>query len=115
MSSGRVVIVGGGEGGAEVAACLRKAGYDGPVTIVGEEPQLPYQRPPLSKRFLSGELSEEKLHWTPPETYDASDIELILGARAESIERAEQRVVLADGRRLRYDRLVLATGGRPRA
>jgi 3-phenylpropionate/trans-cinnamate dioxygenase ferredoxin reductase component len=114
VSSGRVVIVGGGEGGAEVAACLRKAGYDGPVTIVGEEPQLPYQRPPLSKRFLSGELSEEKLHWTPPETYDASDIELILGARAESIERAEQRVVLADGRRLRYDRLVLATGGRPR-
>lgn len=112
--SGRVVIVGAGEGAAEVAACLRTGGYDGPVTIVGEEPALPYQRPPLSKRFLGGELGEEKLDWRPPETYRSSDIELMLGVRVESIERAEQRVVLADGRRLRYDRLVLATGGRPR-
>jgi 3-phenylpropionate/trans-cinnamate dioxygenase ferredoxin reductase subunit len=110
----RVVIVGGGEGAAEVAAGLRMGGYGGRVTIVGEEPVAPYQRPPLSKAFLAGEVGLEKLYARAPRMYVLADIELASGVRVRAIERGDRRVVLEDGRRLAYDRLVLATGGRAR-
>jgi 3-phenylpropionate/trans-cinnamate dioxygenase ferredoxin reductase subunit len=110
----RVVIVGGGEGAAEVAARARMGGHRGPITIIGEEPLPPYQRPPLSKAFLAGEVEVEKLYARPLRTYALAEIELISGVRVEAVERGDHRVVLDNGRRIAYDRLVLATGGRPR-
>ena len=113
VSSGRVVIVGGGEGGAEVAACLRKAGYDGPVTIVGEEPQLPYQRPPLSKRFLSGDSARRSCIGHLPRRMTPRI------SNSSSAHARSRSSVLSNGRsRLRVTPAVrpalLATGGRPR-
>jgi 3-phenylpropionate/trans-cinnamate dioxygenase ferredoxin reductase subunit len=110
----RVVIVGGGEGAAEVAVRARMSGHRGAITIIGDEPLVPYQRPPLSKAFLAGELAIEKLYARPARTYALAEIELMPGVRVAAIERAAQRIVLEDGRGIAYDRLVLATGGRPR-
>jgi len=111
--SGRVVIVGAGEGGAEVAACLRKGGYDGPVTIVGEEPQLPYQRPPLSKAYLKGTGGPDSLMFRPDKFYRDQNIDLIAD-HALMIDRNARKLSLASGARLEYGHLVLATGARNR-
>lgn len=110
-----VVIVGGGQGGSEVAARLRQRGFSGRIRIIGDEHYLPYQRPPLSKDFLSGEIADvSALYLRPPATYESARIELELGVPVERIDPQARRVHLADSRVVPYWRLVLATGGRAR-
>jgi 3-phenylpropionate/trans-cinnamate dioxygenase ferredoxin reductase subunit len=109
-----VLIVGGGQAAGEFATALRMNGFKGAVTLVGEEPHLPYQRPPLSKAFLSGEVPPERLLVKAPATYQNASIDCISNVRATSIDRAAKTVTLADGRVLPYGKLVLATGGRAR-
>ena len=109
-----VLIIGGSHAGVSVADHLRKAGVDGPVTLVSEEPVLPYQRPPLSKAYMSGEMTLDRLLLRPQEWYDDQRIGLITGTRAIGIDRSNRTVTLADGRRFNYTKLVLATGARAR-
>lgn len=108
-----VVIVGAGQAGFQVAASLREQGHPGRVVLVGDEPGVPYQRPPLSKAYLSGALPGERLALRPQAFYDKHDIELVCG-RAVGIDRDRRRVALADERELEYGHLVLATGTRNR-
>jgi 3-phenylpropionate/trans-cinnamate dioxygenase ferredoxin reductase subunit len=106
----RVVIVGAGQAGAQVAVSLRQLGFGGRITLLGEEPHLPYQRPPLSKGYLSGEMALERTHLRSEGYYEKHRIDLRLGMRAARILRRERAVVCADGRRLEYDALAICTG-----
>src|ERR1043166_462986 len=106
----RIVIIGAGQAGAQAVATLRSEGHDGPLALVGEEPFAPYQRPPLSKAYLSGAMERERLFLKPDAFYTESHCELILGVAATAIDRAAKAVRLADGRSLAYDKLLLATG-----
>jgi 3-phenylpropionate/trans-cinnamate dioxygenase ferredoxin reductase component len=109
-----VVIVGAGQAGAQVAVSLRQLGYGGEITLLGEERQLPYQRPPLSKAYLSGEMALERT-WLRSESYYAKHgIAFRPGVRVVRILREERAVVCADGARLGYDALALCTGTRAR-
>lgn len=108
-----IVIVGAGQGGFQAAASLREAGFAGPVTLVGEEPGLPYQRPPLSKAYMKGDAGIEQIELRPAAFFKDHDIEVV-NARAEAIDRAAQRVVLEGGSALPYAHLILATGARNR-
>jgi len=112
--SATVVIVGAGQAGGQIAIDLRKHGYAGRVTIVGEEPHIPYKRPPLSKAYLAGAVGEEGLHVMPRANLEKNGIEFIGDARAVRIDRAKKQLELADGRALAYGQLALATGGRAR-
>jgi 3-phenylpropionate/trans-cinnamate dioxygenase ferredoxin reductase subunit len=103
-----IVIVGGGLAAARTAEQLRRAEYSGPITIVSDESHLPYDRPPLSKQVLRSEVDDTTLK--PAEFYQESDITLLLGTAARSLDTAAQTVTLADGRMLPYDELVIATG-----
>jgi 3-phenylpropionate/trans-cinnamate dioxygenase ferredoxin reductase component len=109
-----VVVVGGGQGGFQVAVSLREAGYAAPITILGEEPGLPYQRPPLSKAYLTGKADAGSLAFRPAAFFAEHRIAVRAGLRATAIERDGRRVRLADGEWLAYDHLVLATGARNR-
>jgi len=108
-----VVIVGAGQAGFQVAASLRDKGFPGPVVLVGDEPGVPYQRPPLSKAYLTGAVPGDKLALRPKLFYDKHDIELMEG-HAEMIDRTRHLLRLDDGRELSYAHLVLATGARNR-
>jgi 3-phenylpropionate/trans-cinnamate dioxygenase ferredoxin reductase component len=108
------VIVGAGLAGAKAAEALRDGGFDGRVVLVGREPEAPYERPPLSKDYLRGDSPREKAFVHPPEFYADRDVELLTGAEAIALDLHERSVELEDGRRLPYDRLLLATGSRPR-
>ncbi len=110
----RIVIVGGGQAGAQAVFSLRQWGYDGAIALVGDEPCPPYQRPPLSKAFLKGEMPEERLFFKPAAWYADNKVDLTLSVRATAIDRSLRRVALEDGGHLDYDALVLATGSRPR-
>ncbi len=114
-TAGGVVIVGAGQAGGETAIRLRQLGYAGPVTLIGEEPLPPYQRPPLSKAYLSGALPLERLLLKPEEAYAEENIVLLKGAPVVWLDRAQKRVRLQGGRELPYETLVLATGSRARA
>jgi len=114
-SARHVCILGGGQAGAQAVASLRQWGYDGRLTLIGDEPVPPYQRPPLSKAFLKGELPEERLYFKPAAWYEDNEVTLRLGMAAWRIDRAARRVLLDDGGSVEYDALVLATGSRPRA
>ncbi len=114
MSYEPVVVVGAGLTGAHVVTTLREEGYDGPVTLLGEEGEPPYERPPLSKGFLQGTAPFEDAVVHPVAWYAEHDVDLRLGARAVAIDRAAQEVELATGERLGYGRLVLATGSAAR-
>lgn len=109
-----VVIVGGGQGGFQTAASLRAEGYDGPVTIIGEEPDLPYQRPPLSKGMLLGKQQERHAILRPAEFYAAQRIDLVTGKRVERLDTAARRIEFGSNAPLEYEWLVLATGARNR-
>ncbi|MGY6628285.1 MAG: NAD(P)/FAD-dependent oxidoreductase [Oceanicaulis sp.] len=113
MTAG-TVIIGAGQAGLSAAEALRKRGYEGKVTLIGDEPAPPYQRPPLSKGYLSGELPAERL-WLKPESYfDAAAITLRTGVQAAAIDRRARRVVLSDGQSIAYDHVIIATGGAAR-
>lgn len=109
-----IVVVGGGLAGAKAAEAAREAGFDGRLTLVGEEVHRPYDRPPLSKGLLLGKTSVEDVFVHPPDFYRAHDIELHTGDPATRIDRDAGAVHTQSGRRLRFDRLLLATGGAPR-
>jgi 3-phenylpropionate/trans-cinnamate dioxygenase ferredoxin reductase subunit len=114
MPTSGTVIIGAGQGGYQVAASLREHGYLEPITIVGDEGEWPYQRPPLSKAYLLGDTTAERLLLRPHSFYETHKIDLVAGDRATEIDRAARRVTLASGGVLAYDHLVLATGARNR-
>src|SRR6056297_779045 len=109
----QVVVIGAGQAGASLVAKLRDEGYQGAVTLRGDAPVPPYQRPPLSKKYLLCEMALERLYLRPEAAYEEAGIDLRTGTRATAIDRAAGAVVTG-GERLGYDTLVLATGSRPR-
>lgn len=109
-----VLVVGAGQSGFQAAASLRERGFAGRVVLIGDEPGVPYQRPPLSKAYLTGAAGQEQLRLRGEDFFAEKDIELVAG-RVASIDRAGSRVLLEDGAELAYDHLVLATGSRNRA
>lgn len=110
----RIVILGAGQAGCQAVTTLRAEGFAGALTLVGDEPFPPYQRPPLSKAYLAGNFERERLFLKPRAFYAEADCELLLGTPAIAIDRATQRISLADGRTLNYGKLLLATGSRVR-
>ena len=110
----RVVIVGGGQAAVQAIDTLRRKGFSGEVVLIGDEPWLPYQRPPLSKKYLAGALERERLLLRPQQFYESHSVETRLGRRVEEIARREQRLRLDDGSSVAYDALLIATGSRPR-
>lgn len=110
-----VVIIGGGQAAAQACASLRQYGFAGKITLIGEEAALPYQRPPLSKAYMKGELAEERLYFKPESWYQDQKIETILSTRVTRIDRSARQVELAHGGHVPYDALIIATGSRPRA
>jgi 3-phenylpropionate/trans-cinnamate dioxygenase ferredoxin reductase component len=113
MSAG-VVIVGAGLAGQRCCEALRTRGWDGPIRLVGDEEHAPYDRPPLSKGLLAGTTEPGEVALRPPGWHTEHGVELVLGARATGLEPGRRELLLAGGRRLRFDRLVVATGGAPR-
>ena len=105
------IIVGGGQSAVQAAVTLRQKDFDGRITIVSEEPHLPYQRPPLSKKFLAGELEPQRLIIRPENFYATANIEMTLGVRVAELNVDSRRLRLNDGSALNFDGLLLATGG----
>jgi len=112
--SERVVIAGAGHAAGQTIVSLRQAGFAGPITLVGEEPYLPYQRPPLSKKFLAGELDVARLLLRQERFYADHGVDVRLNLQVTGVERGPRHVTLGDGERLPYDHLVLAPGSRVR-
>lgn len=110
---GHVVVIGAGQAGASCVAKLRNSGFDGKVTLIGAEPVAPYQRPPLSKAYLMGDMPLERLFLRPERFYTENDIDLRTDCSVQAINPQEQTVRLGD-EVLAYDELVLATGSAPR-
>ena len=108
------VILGASLTGGTAAATLRDEGFDGRLVLVGAEDELPYERPPLSKGYLRGETPREKLLVRPEAFWQEHEVELLLGMAAARIDPSAREVELADGSRLGYDKLLVATGGRNR-
>jgi 3-phenylpropionate/trans-cinnamate dioxygenase ferredoxin reductase subunit len=113
MRSG-TVIVGTGQAGFQTAASLRTEGYQEKITLIGEEPYIPYQRPPLSKGFPMGQQDFESIELRPRNFYQDHQIDLVVGKRVTAIDRVQRHVALASGERLPYEKLVLAAGARNR-
>lgn len=109
MSAG-IVIVGGGQAAVSAAAKIREINKDIPVTLICAEPVLPYQRPPLSKKYLSGDMPLDRLILRPQDWYDENSIGVELGVEVVAIDPAERMLSLADDRDIRYDQLLIATG-----
>jgi 3-phenylpropionate/trans-cinnamate dioxygenase ferredoxin reductase subunit len=110
----RVIIIGAGQAGGETAQRLRQGGFEGEITLIGEEPAAPYQRPPLSKAYLKGEYDIDRLMLRPASVYQEERIALLTKTRGVWIDRANRKVRVEGGRELPYDALVLATGAKPR-
>ena len=108
------VIVGASLAGAKAAETLRAEGFDGRLVLVGTERERPYERPPLSKEYLRGEVGREKVYVHGEGFYADQDIDLRLGRTAVNLDQSAHELTLDDGERLRYDRLLLATGAEPR-
>jgi 3-phenylpropionate/trans-cinnamate dioxygenase ferredoxin reductase subunit len=106
----RVVIAGAGHAAGQAAASLRHKKFAGEIVLIGEEPFFPYQRPPLSKKFLAGEFPAERLYVKPESFYSDAKIDVRLSTRVESINRKDKSVHLSSGDALEYDKLILATG-----
>jgi 3-phenylpropionate/trans-cinnamate dioxygenase ferredoxin reductase subunit len=113
MSNG-VIIVGAGHAAGQAVASLRSEGYEGSITVIGDEPYVPYQRPPLSKKFLAGDIDIDRVYFKPPEFYVKSDAEMVLGRKVVKTDRTAKRVYLDDDSTRDYDKLILATGSRVR-
>ncbi|MEV4969812.1 NAD(P)/FAD-dependent oxidoreductase [Streptomyces scopuliridis] len=110
----RIVVVGASAAGLAAAETLRREGYDGTLTLVGDEPHAPYDRPPLSKQILSGEWGTKQLPLRPYEVLDSLGLDLRLGMAATGLDTTDRTVRLADGSQVAYDGLIVATGVRPR-
>lgn len=110
-----IVIVGAGHAAGELATSLRQNRFAGRVVVIGEEHHPPYQRPPLSKAYLSGDAALESLYLRPRATYERAGVELVTGVKVERLDAAGCAVQLSDGRTLHYDGLALTVGGRARA
>jgi len=110
----RIVIVGASLAGLRAAETLRARGFDGVVTLIGDEPHRPYDRPPLSKQVLQGSSEPDDTFFRKKDGYEALSLDLRLGVRATSVDLRARRVALADGTFAEYDRLIIATGARPR-
>ncbi len=108
-----IVVIGAGQAGSSLVAKLRKEGFDGQITLIGQEPQIPYQRPPLSKAYLLGEMDVERLYLRPESFYAENDIRLELSETVVAIDRTD-KMVIADGKQIAYDQLALTTGSVPR-
>ncbi|HEY7840291.1 MAG TPA: FAD-dependent oxidoreductase [Gammaproteobacteria bacterium] len=108
------IIVGGSHAGSQLAVSLRQSGWDGEILLVGDEPHLPYHRPPLSKEFLAGRKTLDDILIRAPVAYEKASVRLLTGRRAETIDRKEKRVMLDDGQSIAYDKLALAVGSRVR-
>jgi 3-phenylpropionate/trans-cinnamate dioxygenase ferredoxin reductase subunit len=109
-----ILIIGGGQAGAQATDTLRREGFGGRIVLIGDEPELPYQRPPLSKKYLAGELTEDRLLFRHRTFYDEHRIELKLGFAAIRIDPTARRVVLTGGEEMSYDRLLLCVGAKSR-
>jgi 3-phenylpropionate/trans-cinnamate dioxygenase ferredoxin reductase subunit len=109
-----VVIVGGGHAGAQAAMALRQQGFTGSVAIVGNEPELPYDRPPLSKDYLAGEKEWDRLVFRSAEAWGDKKVELLLGRHVDSVDAEAHELTCSDGDTIDYDKLIWATGGAPR-
>ncbi|MEE8084384.1 MAG: FAD-dependent oxidoreductase [Alphaproteobacteria bacterium] len=109
-----MVIIGAGHAGGRAAEAMRGAGFEGVIVLIGEEAHVPYERPPLSKELLTGAEGAETTFLNPPAYYDENQIDLRLGTQAAAIDREGRAVVLADGGRVGYDKLLVATGARVR-
>jgi 3-phenylpropionate/trans-cinnamate dioxygenase ferredoxin reductase subunit len=109
-----IVIIGGGQGAGQAAASLRQLGYEGTVTILGEEAFPPYQRPPLSKQYLSGEMPLERVYVRAEKFYTDKDIDLRTNTRVTALDVETKTVTTEAGEAISYDKLMIATGSRPR-
>lgn len=109
-----ILIIGAGQAGVQTAEALRAGGFEGPITLLGNEPHGPYHRPPLSKAWLAGEMEAVQLVMRAPEMLARKNIELRTDCQVTAIDRAAKSVTLADGSTLPYSGLVLATGSTPR-
>jgi 3-phenylpropionate/trans-cinnamate dioxygenase ferredoxin reductase subunit len=109
-----IVIVGAGHAAGQIVATLKQQKFDGRIVLLGEESYLPYQRPPLSKKFLAGEMPAERLYVKPATFYDSANIDVYLRTRVTAIDRKGHRVRTSDGQEIAYDKLILATGSRVR-
>ena len=113
MSNHGTIIIGAGQAGYQAAAQLRVKGYDAPITLIGDEPHIPYQQPPLSKAYLKGELTGDRLPFRPENFYDDKDIVLRLNEPVSSIDPVGKTITTSKGS-VAYDHLIIATGGAPR-
>lgn len=109
-----IVVIGAGQAAGQAAASLRQEGYEGKVTILGDEAQAPYQRPPLSKAYLSGEIGMERVLVRPENFYPDKNIDLKTNTRVSAIDRASKTVTTESGDTYEYEKLLIATGSRPR-
>jgi 3-phenylpropionate/trans-cinnamate dioxygenase ferredoxin reductase component len=109
-----ILIIGGGQAGAQAIDTLRREGFDGRLVLIGDEPELPYQRPPLSKKYLSGEMTADRLLFRHRTFYDEHRVELKLGIQVKRLDAGARQIELADGEKLNYDRLLLCLGAGPR-
>ncbi|WP_435154264.1 NAD(P)/FAD-dependent oxidoreductase [Amycolatopsis sacchari] len=114
MMSSTYVIIGAGLAGAKAAEALRDKGFDGRVVLLGDEHHRPYERPPLSKGILTGKAERESAFVHPESWYSDHDVDLRLGTRVTAVDRSAREAVLADGSRVGYAKLLLATGAEPR-
>ncbi len=112
--SDSVVVIGAGQAASQLVASLRSEGFKGSITVIGEETHLPYQRPPLSKAYLKGEIAADRLFIKPQEFYNEAGCTLLLGRTATAVDRKTRQVTLGDGTRIPYTKLVFATGSRVR-
>jgi 3-phenylpropionate/trans-cinnamate dioxygenase ferredoxin reductase subunit len=114
MKTHTIIIVGSGQAGGWAAQTLRKEGYDGRIVLVGDEPHYPYERPPLSKKVLSGEAAAESTHLIKPDAFDKLGLDWRPNVRVTSIDRAGKQILLSTGEAIGYDKLILCNGGRAR-
>ena len=109
-----IVVIGGGQGAVQAIASLRQFGYEGTITLICDEDVIPYQRPPLSKAYMKGELQREHIFFKPASWYTENTIDVRLSTSANTISRDKKVVTLSTGEQLHYDKLILSTGSRPR-
>lgn len=114
MRQANVVIVGAGHGGAQAAIALRQGGFDGTILVIGDEPELPYERPPLSKDYLAGDKTFDRLLIRKADFWAERSVDFLLGTRVEAVDPVARLLSCGDGTPIGYDTLIWAAGGTPR-